>query len=80
METPSHTSSAAQPLVLSGIDRRHYRRSDQEFDSGRETKLVMTVRLFCALSLTVRIAVACLFVGVVLGIYLGSQFSSVPGS
>lgn len=40
----------------------------------------MTVRLFCALSITVRLAVACLFVGVVLGVYLGSQFSSVPGS
>jgi hypothetical protein len=50
------------------------------FDARQEAKLVMTVRLFCALSITVRIAVACLFVGLVLGICLSSQLPSVPGS
>jgi ABC-type arginine transport system permease subunit len=36
--------------------------------------------MFCAVSVTVRVAVFTLFLGVVLGIALATQFAPVPGS
>jgi ABC-type arginine transport system permease subunit len=40
----------------------------------------MTVRLLCAFSTVVRVAVVALMVGVVLGVVVAAQFAPVPGS
>jgi hypothetical protein len=64
---------AGANLVLSGIQHR-------EFDHAGDTRLVMTVRIYCAFSTAFRVALFAVLAGVIVGLVIAGQLSSVPGS
>jgi hypothetical protein len=52
----------------------------REFDHAGDTRLVMAVRIYCAFSVAFRVAIFAVLAGVIIGLVIAGQLTSVSGS